>query len=159
MGRAGALSSLGEVGLSYSSPSSPPNALEFHHEACGGARITSVTAVTAPCVSFTTLYTLLKKKLFLQTALVVGWLFSSSGRCCLAGAVPAAPTGNGAGAAEGFGWCWGWRGLQQQAVGATPGQCCTCQGVGVASQTKVRVLAKQHNVSICNSCSVCPCGL
>lgn len=91
----------GQMGLSHSSPSSPPNALAFHHEACGGARIISVTAVTAPCVrSFTTLYTLLKK-LFLQTTHVVGWLFSSSGCCCLAGA--AAPTGNWAGAAEELG--------------------------------------------------------
>lgn len=50
------------MGLSHSSPS-PLNALAFHHEAHGGARIISVTAVTAPCVrSFTTLYTLLKKK-------------------------------------------------------------------------------------------------
>lgn len=75
------------MGLSHSSPS-PLNALAFHHEAHGGARIISVTAVTAPCVrSFTTLYTLLKKKLFLQKTHVVGWLFSSSDCCCLAGAV------------------------------------------------------------------------
>lgn len=69
------------------------------------------------------------------------------------GQCTAAPAGNWAGAAEGFGWCWGWRGLQQQAIEATP---CSahyyrCQGIGVASQAKVKVLAKQHIASICES--------
>lgn len=65
---------------------STQRSLAFHHEGHGGAQIISVTAVTAPCVrSFTTLYSLLKKKLFLQTTGVAGWLFSSSGCCCWAG--------------------------------------------------------------------------
>lgn len=67
----------------------------FHHKAHGGAQIISVTAVTAPRVrSFTTLYTLLKKKVvpsnnscgfFLPQAAVAGQGWCEAVPCGRAG--------------------------------------------------------------------------
>lgn len=115
------------MGLSHSSPSSPPNALAFHHKACGGARIISVTAVHSTlCKEFYYFVHFIKKKVVPPNNSLSAVSSLPQAAAAWQGQCPAA---------EGFGCFWGRRGLQQQTVRAAPcrAHCYVCQGVGVAS--------------------------
>lgn len=129
--------------VSCSCPSSPPNACWCFTMRPMGEPRSSLTAVTVPHVrSFTTLYTLLKKTLFLQRTGVAGWLFSCPG--CWAGVLRGCvergsrgPWGAWAEELPGRAGRWGSRGAQ----------CRRCPGISAQG----KVSAEQHTASVSES--------